>query len=42
MFYKEVDKRYKIPMIDFLQKHFRYDHEQLEQIDQLCQQYQAA
>jgi hypothetical protein len=25
MFYKEVDKRYKKPMQDFLKKHFRYD-----------------
>ena len=25
MFYKEVDKRYKKSMVDFLKKHFRYD-----------------
>ena len=25
MFYKEVDKRYRKPMTDFLQKHLRYD-----------------
>jgi hypothetical protein len=26
MFYKEVDKRYKEKMIDYLKNHFRYDY----------------